>query len=255
MTHQKKNVKLILAYDGTNYQGWQRGSQGKTIEETLEKALTLVCQHPVVLQAASRTDAGVHAEGQVINFFTSKQLELSQFRWSLTQLLPKDLAVIRVEFVEESFHPTLDAYSKEYHYYICNSLFQLPYHRLYSWHVYQPLNFEAIDSAMEWMCGKKDFSSFCNHHIHNKYTDHIREIFSFERVSFPHERYCFIIKGNQFLYRMVRNLVGTLIDIGREKIPASAISDIFSVHDRKKAGVSAPAHGLFLHRVNYKNPP
>jgi tRNA pseudouridine38-40 synthase len=250
---QQKNIKLILAYDGTHYQGWQRGSEGKSIEETLEKTLSLICQHPVVLQAASRTDAGVHAEGQVVNFFSTKELAPSQLSWSLNQLLPKDLAVIQVEFANDSFHPTLDSISKEYRYYICNSPHQLPHHRLYSWHVYQRLNFDSIDAGMQLLQGKHDFSSFCNHHINQNYVDHIREIFSFERIALPDKRHCFIVRGNHFLYRMVRNLVGTLIDIGRGKIALEELSHILKARDRTCAGVSAPAHGLFLHQISYKN--
>jgi tRNA pseudouridine38-40 synthase len=245
------NVKLTLAYDGTSYQGWQRGSSGKSIEEVLETILLQICQHPINLQAASRTDAGVHAQGQVVNFFTLKKLNLSQFLWSLNQLLPKDLAVTEVAIAGDSFHPTLEAISKEYHYFICNTLYQLPHHRLYSWHVYQPLNFQAIGEAMALLCGRHDFSSFCNQHESNKYVDYIREIILFERIELPHNRYCFVIKGNNFLYRMVRNLMGTLIDIGRGKIEVEALPELIMKRDRKSAGVSAPAHGLFLHKVNY----
>ncbi|MBA3238324.1 MAG: tRNA pseudouridine(38-40) synthase TruA [Parachlamydiaceae bacterium] len=245
------NIKLLIAYDGSSFDGWQRGSEGKTIEEILEKALGTICQHPIVLQAASRTDAGVHATGQVINFITDHDFSLNKLIYRLSQLLPKAIAILHAEVASENFHPTLDAIAKEYRYFVCTGRAQLPQHRIYSWHIPQTLNLQAIKEAASMLCGKFDFSSFCNKKENLCQLDTVREIFSIEIQEMCDERLCFVIKGNNFLYRMVRTIVGTLIDIGRGKISKDSIPEILRACDRKRAGICAPAHGLFLHHVFY----
>lgn len=241
-----RNIKLLLAYDGAQYHGWQ-----DSLEKTLSDVLEKICQHPIMLQAASRTDAGVHAYGQVANFKTSKELDLGQLHCSLNQLLPKNIVIRGVEFAPDEFHPTLDARSKEYRYYLCLGKFQFPHHRFYSWHVPQKLDFEAIDSAAQALCGKRDFSSFCNHRANSSYTHYIREISSINIIKVEENRLCFIIRGNNFLFRMVRNIVGTLVHIGRGKLALENLPSIIDAHDRTYAGITAPAHGLFLHEVFY----
>lgn len=241
------NIKLLIAYDGTHYKGWQH-----SIEAALKERLEKIFQHPIKLQAASRTDAGVHAYGQVANFYTNKLLDLQRLKCSLNQLMPKDIVIREIELAPENFHPTLDAIGKEYRYYICNSSFQLPHHRFYSWHVYQELDFDSILKGTQIFGGEHDFSSFCNEGSNSAYEHYIRKIDSLEMVKIEKNRYCFIIKGNNFLYKMVRNIVGTLIDVGRKKIPWQSISQILEEKNRIYAGVSAPAHGLFLQEVFYK---
>lgn len=238
------NVKLLISYDGTFYQGWQN-----SIEKVLKEILEKILQHPIRLQAASRTDAGVHAHGQVVNFFTTH--DTNKLRNSLNQLLPKDIAVRELTLAHHSFHPTLDAESKEYRYYVCLGEFQLPYHRLYSWHVYHPLNIELMNQAAKLLCCKRDFSSFCNHRSVASYSHYIREITSIKILQIDNNRLCFCIKGNNFLFRMVRNLVGTLIYIGREKILLQNLSTLLDACNRTAAGITAPAHGLFLHEIFY----
>lgn len=240
------NIKLLIAYDGTRYRGWQN-----SIEKSLKEILEKICQHPIQLQAASRTDAGVHAYGQVANFNTPKEINLGQLQCSLNQLLPKDIVIRQLEYVPETFHPTLNAKSKEYRYYLCLGKFQLPHHRLYSWHVYQKLDFAAMESAAQILCGTRDFSSFCNQGSDSSYTHFVREITSIEILRLPENRLSFIIRGNSFLFRMVRNIVGTLIYIGRGKLALEDLSAILKACDRTCAGVTAPAHGLFLHEVFY----
>lgn len=241
-----RNIKLLIAYDGTRYHGWQ-----DSIEKTLQKILEKICQHPIYLQAASRTDAGVHAYGQVVNFRTSKEINPGQFQCSLNQLLPKDIVIKHLELAPELFHPTLDAKSKEYRYYICLGKFQLPHLRLHSWHVQQDLNFLAMENAAQILCGQKDFSTFCNHRTEGYYSHCVREITSIKILKLDENRLCFVIRGNNFLYRMVRNLVGTLVYIGRGKIAPDELPAILESHDRTSAGITAPAHGLFLHEVFY----
>ncbi len=249
-----KNIRFNISYDGTRYQGWQKGSDGKTVEEVIEKILSRIYQHPITLQAASRTDAGVHAKGQVVNFLAPKEVDLTKLLYSLNRLLPTDIFATQLVRAPDTFHPSLDAIEKEYRYYICNEQIQSPFHRLYSWHVYEDLNFKDIDKGMRILCGKHDFSSFCNHKPSHRYEHYLREIFSIERIPMDeHEenRFCFILRGDSFLYRMVRNIVGTLIDVGLGKISTKDLEYILKAQDRKLAGVSAPAHGLFLQQIFY----
>lgn len=254
--HQQEiiNIRFTLAYDGTNYQGWQKGSTGNTIEEVLENILARIYQHPITLQAASRTDAGVHARGQVVNFIAPKSVDLNKLLYSLNRLLPSDIVGTDIERGASTFHPTLDAKAKAYHYYICNQPIQSPLHRLYSWHVRQTLNKKLMDEGMKLFLGKHDFSSFCNYKASQRYEHYFREIFSIERVEMENDeshRFYFVLKGDNFLYRMARNIVGTLIDLGRGKISLKELAYIIEARKRQEAGISAPAHGLFLHQVFY----
>lgn len=248
------NIKLIIAYDGTVYLGWQKTSMGPSIEATLQNTIEQILQHPIILQAASRTDAGVHAEGQVVNFLTSKiHLDLNRFRTSLNKLLPKNIVVLNIEKMPFSFHPTLDVLGKEYHYFICFGSTQLPQHRFYSWHVPYSLKLDAIQKVIPFFIGSHDFAAFCNVKKNAHYSDYIREVQQLEFLELGNHRLCFRIRGNHFLYKMVRNIVGTLIYIGRGKLDIHAIPVIFQSGSRPEAGMTAPAHGLFLHQVFYKN--
>ena len=246
------NIKLIIAYDGGAYLGWQKTNMGPSIEQTLQKAIEKNLQHPVVLQAASRTDAGVHANEQVVNFFSSKsQIDLHRLKFSLNQLLPKDIVVLSSEFAPSFFHPTLDCQYKEYRYYICTGSIQLPIHRFYSWHIYQPLDLQKIQHALPYFIGKKCFAAFSNSKNIPQNINQTREIIKMECLELENHRLCFKIEGKSFLRNMVRIIVGTLIDIGKEKISPDNISGIFESKKRNKAGLTAPAHGLFLHRIIY----
>lgn len=240
------NVKLLIAYDGTHYSGWKN-----SIEAALREILEKIYQHPIQLQAASRTDAGVHAYGQVANFSSSKALNLEKLQCSLSKLLPKDIVIRHLEYAPEAFHPTLDARGKEYRYYVCLGKIQLPHLRLHSWHVPNFLDLDSMRKGAQGICGKRDFASFCNLRSNNCYTHFIREITSIDIQTIDNNRLCFVIRGNSFLYRMVRNIVGTLINIGRGKIALQDLSAILDGCNRTLAGVSAPAHGLFLHEVYY----
>ncbi len=240
------NVKLLIAYDGTLYNGWQ-----DSIETTLKNILEKIYQHPIQPQAASRTDAGVHAYGQVINYLTPKEIKLEKLHYSLNKLLPKSIVTRQLEYAPEAFHPTLDACGKEYRYYLCLGKVQLPHYRFYSWHVNYDLDFDSMENGAQIICGKRDFSSFCNQGSQSCYTHYIREITSILLQKMDDNRLCFIVRGNNFLYRMARNIVGTLVYIGRGKIAAHNLSAILESCDRTLAGISAPAHGLFLHEVYY----
>jgi tRNA pseudouridine38-40 synthase len=245
------NIKLIVAYDGTSYLGWQKTKMGPSIEEALEHVLTRILQHPVQLQAASRTDAGVHATAQVVNFFTPSSVNLSKLEYGLNGLLPKDIAIRHLEEMPEHFHPTLDCKSKEYHYYLNYGKVQLPPKRLYTWHYPEKLSLEAMRNASLFLVGTHDFSAFCNTKENATYSHHIRTVESITLKELPNQTLRFEIKGDHFLYKMVRNIVGTLAYVGCEKILQNDVEKILESHDRTKAGITAPAHGLFLHQVYY----
>lgn len=239
------SIKCEIAYAGTHYYGFQKTSMGPTIEEELEKALSQILQHPITIQAASRTDRGVHAEGQVIQFTTSKTPNLHTFYASLRSLLPPDIVPLKLELVSPTFHPSLDSLGKEYHYFLCENEAQLPQNRDYSWHVHTPLNIADMQKASRLLIGTHDFSSFTT----LAYDDPIRTLKHIGIKPIEEGRYLISITGDNFLYKMVRNLVGTLVHIGQGKIPLSNLPHILKSQDRRLAGVTAPPHGLFLKRV------
>lgn len=243
----KKNIKIIIAYEGTEYLGWQKTVTGPNIEGTLEKTLSQILQHPVSLQAASRTDAGVHAEGQVINFFTDKEMGLDRLQKSLNGLLPKDISVLQVAEMPPSFHPTLDCRGKEYHYFVCQGPVQLPFHRRFSWHFPYPLDLNAMERAAQLLQGRHDFAALTN----EKQDDNVREIFEINIDPISSDRLRIRVAGNHFLYKMVRNIAGTLLYVGCGKLSWQEIPEILKSKDRTRAGVTAPAHGLILNQVWY----
>lgn len=245
------NIKLIIAYDGTHYLGWQKTKMGPSIEEHLQVGVEKILQHPVVLQAASRTDAGVHAKGQVINFLTSKTLHFSSFVIGLNSLIPHDIMVLHAEEMPLSFHPTFDCKRKEYRYYASIGPTQLPFSRLYAWHVHHSLDLTLIKQALPQLIGRHNFAAFCNVKKNETYSDFDREVHFLDVEETEKNELCFRIGGNHFLYKMVRNIVGTLIDIGKGKIPLDDLSPILQNRKRPLAGVTAPAHGLFLHEIFY----
>jgi tRNA pseudouridine38-40 synthase len=246
------NLKIIVAYDGTHYFGWQKTGVGPSIEAELEKAIRQILQEAIVLQAASRTDRGVHALGQVVNFHTVRHVsDLPKLVRGINALLPSDIVVSSIQEVPLGFHPTLHVQSKIYTYEICCGAVQLPRHRLYSWHFPYALNLTLMQKASQFLVGKHDFSAFCNHKKGEVYQDHIRTVESIETLELDSHRLHFTICGNHFLYKMVRNLVGTLAYVGCGKLPLSEIPEILERKDRKRAGMTAPAHGLTLERVVY----
>lgn len=248
-----KNIKLTVAYDGANYCGWQKSFHRKSIEAELQKILEKIFQIPLQLQAASRTDAKVHANAQVVNFFVPEDrlFDLSRLHMSVNRLLPKDIAVLSVEEVPKDFHPSLNAKSKEYRYYACYGKFQLPHNRHYSWHYYYPLDFSLMRQAAKILMGKHNFSSFCNQKHSCSYEDFTREVYDISIFEIAEQRLCIAIKGNRFLYRMARNIAGLLLAAGACKIDISSIESIIQSGDRTKASVTAPPHALFLHKIYY----
>ncbi|MGR3973086.1 MAG: tRNA pseudouridine(38-40) synthase TruA [Candidatus Rhabdochlamydia sp.] len=241
------HFKLIVAYEGTRYLGWQKTEAGPTIQESIEKVLEQMLQHPVKLQAASRTDRGVHAEGQVIHFFTEKKRSLQSLQLGLNALLPPDIRIVHIEPAALSFHPTLSATQKEYHYQVCLGQVQLPFHRSFSWHFPKVIHVAKMQEAIPFFVGEKDFSALTN----EKKQNNVCNLLDIQIHTLEDHRLIFHIHGNRFLYKMVRNIVGTLLYIGCERILPTEIPQFLELQDRRKMGMTAPAHGLSLKRVCY----
>jgi tRNA pseudouridine38-40 synthase len=253
MSQSCQNIKLVVAYDGTDYLGWQKNNEGASVEGVLNSVLEKIFQHPIILQAASRTDAGVHAHQQVVNFFTAKTVDFSSVQMSINRLLPKSMIVTDIQMMPESFHPTLDCIGKEYHYYLCFGKFQEPVNRFYSWHYPAKLNIDQMREAALSMVGEHDFSAFCNYVKQLHYKDTVRRIDAINVMELDNQRLCIKVVGNHFLYKMVRNIVGTLVYVGNKKINSDQILRILSEKDRTQVGITAPSKGLFLHRVLYNS--
>jgi tRNA pseudouridine38-40 synthase len=256
------NIALTIAYDGTSYMGWQKTPTGPSIEEILQNTLRKILQHDIKLQAASRTDRGVHAKGQIVNFFTSKfdsltnasslQIALDNLQNSINDLLPKDICVTKISSKEPSFHPTLDCKKKEYRYYLSNLPYHYPWLRHISWHCYKPLNMIAMKAAILLLIGSKDFSAFCNVKKNEIYDNKVRNLTEIILNEKNEGQIEIIVKGNNFLYKMVRNIVGTLVYIGLGKLTLEQLHLALEKKDRRLIGMTAPAHGLFLYRVYYE---
>lgn len=252
MDYRYKNIKLKLAYDGSSFLGWQETKEGPSIEEELKKALFSLLQENVLLQAASRTDQGVHAEGQIAQFFLRhSNFTLPKLLHGLNSLLPKEIRVLEAVEMSLSFHPTLDARGKKYSYDLCLGPIQLPFHRNRSWHIHTPCNLEKMKEAALLFQGSHDFSSFCNARKNMNTLDKIRDIFSIEWIELPQNRIKIIIQGSHFLYKMVRNIVGTLVYVGIGKIKIEDLKSIIEAKKRSLSGVTAPAKGLTLAEVFY----
>ncbi len=244
-----KNFKLTIAYDGAHYLGWQKTKEGASIEETLQKTLEIILQHPTPLNAASRTDAGVHAMGQTVNFLTKKEITCDLLQKSLNRLLPLDLRVLMVEIAPLDFHATLNCRGKEYHYWICTSPLQLPLLRRTSWHYPNRLNAQAMEKAAKILTGRHDFSAFCNVKTKESYADTIREIDELSFVIHAEGMVQIILKGNRFLYKMARNLSGALAVVGRGQLSPEELLKILASKDRTLAPLTPPAHGLTLFKT------
>jgi tRNA pseudouridine38-40 synthase len=246
----KKNVCGLIAYEGTRYLGWQKTSEGPSIQQALESALAILLREEALVEGASRTDAGVHAHGQVVNFFAPEDVDLGKLLRGMNALLPKDIVVHSLKLATPSFHPTLDTLAKEYHYEVVFGSTQPPFLRDFSWHYPKKLDLAAMRRAADALLGIHDFSSFCNE-IKELEVDpvcHLQKL-TIDEIAPGHIKIRAI--GNRFLYRMVRNLVGTLVYVGCGKTSADAMTTILKAKDRTLAGMTAPAKGLFLHRAYY----
>lgn len=251
MTDSLKNLILVHSYDGTSFYGWQKTKMGPSIEEALEKALQKILQEEISLNVASRTDRGVHARRQIANFLTKKDLgDPAALQRSLNALLPSEIRILEIQEKPFSFHPTLDARQKEYHYYLCLGPVQLPFHADFSWHFPYSLDLTAMQEAAKHLTGSHDFRAFTNRRD-PPHQETICTLQSVEILPLQNNRLCIKIFGDHFLYKMVRNIAGTLLYIGAGKIPLQDLPRIIKNKDRTAAGITAPAHGLFLQKIYY----
>lgn len=244
-----KRIKLVIAYDGTNYCGWQIQPNGVTVEEVLNKALTKLLKEEIVVIGASRTDSGVHALGNVAVFDTNTTIPPEKICYALNQQLPGDIRILESCEVSSEFHPRYCDTTKTYRYMISNRRIEIPTQRLYSHFVYFPLDVQAMKEAATYIEGEHDFKSFCSKRSQVENT--VRTIYELTV-----EESCgmieITIRGNGFLYNMVRIIVGTLIRVGTHMYPPEYVKTIIEAKDRKKAGPKVPAKGLTLVEIKYQ---
>ncbi|OPY79528.1 MAG: tRNA pseudouridine synthase A [Syntrophorhabdus sp. PtaU1.Bin153] len=243
-----RNIVLTIAYDGTNYHGWQCQPNGITVEQVVRQAVEKILDHQAKIYAAGRTDAGVHAQGQVVNFFTEKPIGLTNLARGLNSMLPEDIRVQRGFEADPSFHARYSARSKTYVYRVLNSLYDSPFYTRYAWHVPHILDVVKMDRVMTLVLGEHDFSAFKKKE--EVYHSCVRNVIT-ARVKRRGGLVYFVLEGTGFLRYMVRNIVGTIMLVGLEKITANDFSGILESRDRGQAGPTAPAKGLCLQRITY----
>ncbi len=243
-----RNIKLTIEYDGTGYHGWQIQPNVETIQGTIEGKLAQITGEPVRLVASGRTDTGVHAVGQVAHFKTHSSLDVLTFLKALNSLLPEDIRVKDVEEVDEAFHARFSAKGRLYEYRIFNGELLSPFHRHFSWFVPGKLDLARMREAAMKLVGRHDFSSFCS--AGSDHSSLIREVYAID-VGMRGNLIIIQVEANAFLKQMVRNIVGSLVEVGRRKLTPSQFGGILEARDRRRAGLAAPAQGLFLVRVNY----
>lgn len=244
-----KRFKLIVAYDGTNYCGWQVQKNGKTIEGELNDCLSELLGEEILVIGASRTDSGVHSKGNVAVFDSETRIPAEKISYALNQRLPDDIVVQNSCEVALDFHPRFCDTIKTYEYRILNRTFPDPMQRLYADFIHYPMNLEAMQKAATYLVGEHDFQSFCSAGAQVKST--IRTVYNLEIQKDKDDFICIKITGNGFLYNMVRIIVGTLTRIGLGYGKPEDMKQIMEACDRSKAGPTAPARGLTLIEIKY----
>jgi tRNA pseudouridine38-40 synthase len=241
--------KCIISYDGSGFSGYQVQPKKRTVQSVIEAVLTKMHKgSSVKISASGRTDAGVHAKGQVIHFDSPLSLPVEKWELALNSMLPEDISVLSVKEADPAFHARFDANGKEYRYYLNQSPKRDPFQRNYAFHYPYPLNLEAMREASAYLLGTHDFSSFCS--ARTEVEDKVRTIKTIEILQ-DEEKVSFHFIGNGFLYNMVRILVGTLIEVGSGKRKSEEIMEILEKRDRRYAGKTAPGQGLYLWQVLY----
>jgi tRNA pseudouridine38-40 synthase len=256
----ERNIRLLLAFDGTGYSGWQRQKNAPTIQGEIERCLQRMTGEPVILHGAGRTDAGVHALGMVANFRTRARIPCPGFHQGLNSMLPTDIRILDTAEAPDQFHSRYSAAGKTYRYTICTARVQLPTERLYATHIPRSLDATRTCAALDRIIGSHDFSSFEGIGSRDTETDGfagrgaVRTLYraEFTAAAAQPDTWLFRFTGNGFLRHMVRNLVGTLLLVGSGKITPDEFAAILRGRDRTRAGATAPAHGLLLEQVLYE---
>ena len=242
-----RNIKITIQYNGKNYCGWQKQNNSPGIQGTIEKAIFDITREEVKITGSGRTDAGVHALGQVANFKINSQIPVDRIPNALNAKLPKDISIVKAEEVDEDFHSRYSAKKKTYRYQIYNSQYRSPIYADISYPVKYDLDIDKMKKEAKSLIGTYDFKGFMS--SGSSVIDTVRTIYNIE-VSKSEDLIIIEIEGNGFLYNMVRIIAGTLVDIGRGRI-TEKMSTIIESKSRSMAGHTAPAHGLFLKKVDY----
>ena len=254
-----KRIRLIISYDGTNYVGWQVQKNGLAIEQVINEHLSALLEEPVQIIGASRTDSGVHALGNVAVFDTETRIQPEKIALALNQRLPDDIKIVRSEEAAPDFHPRYGAVSKTYQYTILNSRVNFPLQRLYTDYVYYELDAEKMKQAAAFLLGEHDFEAFSSAGGQQKSS--VRTIYEIrieteplpESVDgFPPKMVRITVRGNGFLYNMVRIIAGTLEKVGMGVFPPEYVKEILESCDRSLSAPKAPARGLTLVKIEYK---
>jgi tRNA pseudouridine38-40 synthase len=243
-----RNIKLVLSYDGTDFSGWQRQPDRRTVQQVLEEALLSLTGWEPPTNASGRTDAGVHALGQVVHFYTASGHPPQVFVKALNAILPPDVRVLGAWEMPQAFHATLDAVAKLYRYAIDNGPIADPFGLRYSHHVYQRLDEAAMDRAARALEGRHDFHSF-----ETQWPNRTSSVRTIARITVDRtgDLVRVEVEADGFLYNMVRSIAGTLILVGLGRRPESWVAEALAAEDRRRAGPTAPPEGLFLVRVRY----
>jgi len=244
-----RNIKLILSYDGTHFYGWQVQPNKRTIQGVVEKCVNTMVDANTRITGSGRTDAKVHALAQVANFRTESQIDCKGFMKGLNSLLPQDVRVTDVLEEGEDFNSRRSATSRKYRYLIFNGGVPSPFIRNYVWSVRSYLNTDAMQDAGEALLGVHDFSSFVGGK--NETSSTVREVLNFSVVRINEDFISIEIEANAFLRHMVRNIVGTLFDVGLGKMGLNEFLGVLNARDRRAAGITAPPQGLYLVEVMY----
>ena len=244
-----RNIKLVLEYDGTAYRGWQRQGNLPTIQKILEESIGRITRETITLYGSGRTDAGVHALNQVANFKTKSRIPVNNLFRGINSLLPEDIAIKEMQEMDENFHSRYTAKSKSYLYRILNSPVRSPLQRNQAWFIRCNLDFDKMTRALSMICGTHDFTSFCA--AGSDVKSYVRTILRAEIYREPDQVISIGIEADGFLRHMVRNIVGTLVEIGAGEGEPEAMRGILEARDRGQAGITAPPQGLFLREVKY----
>ena len=245
-----KRVKLVVAYDGTNYCGWRLQPNGITIEEVLNKALSDLLREPIAIIGASRTDSGVHAKGNVAVFDTESRIPADKICFALNQRLPEDIRIQASREVPLDWHPRKQNCIKTYEYKILNQKIDMPVGRLYAHFCYFDLDLEKMRQAASYLIGEHDFKSFCT--VRSQAEETVRTIYNLTLEKDREGLITMRISGSGFLYNMVRIIAGTLLKVGMGVYPPEQVEKILDARDRQAAGGTAPAKGLTLVSMEYE---
>ncbi|MBA4418834.1 MAG: tRNA pseudouridine(38-40) synthase TruA [Syntrophus sp. (in: bacteria)] len=243
-----RNISLLVSYDGTSYHGWQCQPNGITVQEVLQRAIETITSQPIKMYAGARTDAGVHAQGQVVNFHSESTIDLRSLAKGINSLIPPDIRVKTASEVPDDFHARYSAKSKAYVYCILTTTYNSPFYGRYAWHIPYNLDVSPMDEAIKCLMGKHDFSAFKKKD--EVYHSTVREVLRAgvkQRKDFIYV----ILEATGFLRYMVRNIVGTLVLAGTGKLTKEGFLGIMESCDRQKAGPTAPPKGLFLREITY----